>query len=82
MRRLFSTAVALGILLAPSAATYAASEGPSATPRRAVDHGMDFAKARALAPSMAPVLAPERRAPETDGLSRNDEDCNYGCIDH
>ena len=38
----------------------------------------DFAEARAYVRPAAPV-AP---APETDGLSRNDEECNYGCIDH
>ena len=33
--------------------------------------------ATALAPSMfVPVL------PETDGLSRNPDDCKYGCIDN
>ncbi len=35
-------------------------------------------KAVALVP--APVVVPA--APETDGLSRNRDDCNYGCIDN
>ena len=36
--------------------------------------------ATALAPaSVAPAAVPSR---ETDGLSRNDEDCRFGCIDH
>ena len=39
-----------------------------------------FAKARALAP--APALLRAVPAKDTDGLSRNPEDCNMGCIDN
>jgi hypothetical protein len=42
------------------------------------DRVADFAKANALVSPAAPVA----RSRETDGLSRNDEDCNMGCIDH
>jgi hypothetical protein len=28
------------------------------------------------------VVAPSAPLPETDGLSRSDEDCKFGCIDH
>jgi hypothetical protein len=48
----------------------------------------DFAKARALlSPAPVPPLGTENHGrleplPETDGLSRQDEDCNIGCIDH
>jgi hypothetical protein len=38
----------------------------------------DFAEARAYA-SPTTTFA---QAPETDGLSRKDEECNFGCIDH
>jgi hypothetical protein len=38
----------------------------------------DFADAKAYASPRTPVS----QAPETDGLSRNDEECNFGCIDH
>jgi hypothetical protein len=34
------------------------------------------------ATALKPAPATAVRAPETDGLSRNDDDCNYGCIDH
>jgi hypothetical protein len=41
----------------------------------------DFAKARALVSPGSYVPAP--REPETDGLSRNPDDCaKYGCIDN
>ena len=36
--------------------------------------------ATALAP--APAMVPAAPAPETDGFSRDREDCNYGCIDN
>jgi hypothetical protein len=38
----------------------------------------DFADAKAYASPRTPVS----QAPETDGPSRNDEECNFGCIDH
>ena len=76
----FRTFLAFGLLVASCAASGAESSAPV---RHAVHHNrLDFAKARALAPSMAPVVRPEPVLPETDGLSRHDEDCNYGCIDH
>jgi hypothetical protein len=28
------------------------------------------------------AVAPSAPLPETDGLSRRDEDCKFGCIDH
>jgi hypothetical protein len=42
----------------------------------------DMTKAKALAPLefMPPMRADHR--PETDGLSRNVDECNYGCIDN
>ena len=83
MRRLFFAAITLGIMLAPAAATFAAADAAaSAPPRHVVHHRPDFARARAYASATPILLAPLPRIPETDGLSRNDEDCNYGCIDH
>jgi hypothetical protein len=38
----------------------------------------DFAEARAYVSPTTPVA----QVPETDGLSRKDEECNFGCIDH
>ena len=37
-----------------------------------------FAAARAYVSPATPVP----QAPETDGLSRKDEECKFGCIDH
>jgi hypothetical protein len=34
------------------------------------------------ATALMPAPATAVRAPETDGLSRNDDDCRFGCIDH
>ena len=44
----------------------------------AVDRVADFAQARAYVSLVKPVA----QAPETDGLSREDKECNFGCIDH
>ncbi|HEY3621668.1 MAG TPA: hypothetical protein VGL12_04585 [Roseiarcus sp.] len=38
----------------------------------------DFSEARAFVSPATPVA----QAPETDGLSRKDEECNFGCVDH
>ena len=38
----------------------------------------DFAQARAY----VSLVKPAAQAPETDGLSRDDKECNFGCIDH
>jgi hypothetical protein len=34
------------------------------------------------ATALMPAPATAVRVPETDGLSRNDDDCRFGCIDH
>jgi len=36
----------------------------------------------ATALALAPAPAAAVRIHETDGLSRNSDDCNFGCIDH
>ncbi len=38
----------------------------------------DFAETTAYVSPVTPIA----QAPETDGLSRKDEECNFGCIDH
>jgi hypothetical protein len=88
MRLAFTLAVSLFALPALGAPTHETGHKP--THHRVAD----FAKARAFL-NPAPVLFPEailpsglenhdrlRRLPETDGLGRNDEDCNMGCVDH
>jgi hypothetical protein len=37
-----------------------------------------FGEARAYVSPVTPVA----QGPETDGLGRNDEQCNMGCVDH
>jgi len=84
--RLFSTmapmiALAVGFtLVAP--VTSQASDG--ATSMRKHDfhaHRVAYSGLPRAATALAPALVPAAPAPETDGLSRNREDCNYGCID-
>jgi hypothetical protein len=89
--------LALGLALAAPVAAYA-YDGASATIRhhhmlvihRSVVHRSVQVTALASAPAAAPVLgfwsptyipAPEEH--ETDGLSRNPNDCiTYGCVDN
>jgi hypothetical protein len=83
MNVLIKTATALGFILAiplfalpaHSAPAYEAGHKP---PRHRI---ADSAKARALVSPGSYVPAP--RKAETDGLSRNPDDCpKYGCIDN
>ena len=86
----------LGFILAFSLFAVSALGAPAQdTGYRPAHHRpADFAKARALV-SPSPVLVPEAILPagqenhgrlttaaKTDGLSRADDDCNFGCIDH
>jgi hypothetical protein len=77
------TALSLGFFMAGAAAANAGDASRTLMyelhAHRAVNHETVDPRASALAP--APIAALVRRG-ETDGLSRNDEDCNYGCIDH
>jgi hypothetical protein len=83
MNVLIKTATALGFILviplfalpAHSAPAYEAGHKP---PHHRI---ADSANARALVSPGSYVPAP--RKPETDGLSRNPDDCSkYGCIDN
>lgn len=83
MKTHLKTSLALGLVLILNGgvfSAYAASAPDKIAPHAHHLKG-SFVKAKALAPIVAPQ-APAPRLPETDGLSRNDEDCNYGCIDH
>lgn len=96
MNACFRASMALGFLLAvPPVAFPALSASATETGHQPAHHrAAAFAKASALV-SRPPVLIPEavlplgaeyhgqqRPLPETDGLGRNDEQCNFGCIDH
>ncbi len=82
MKTVFKASIAIGIVLSLSAAAYPAeSRHVVVHSHQTVHHMANFAKATALAAPALPAARPPS-LPETDGLSRNDEDCNYGCIDH
>jgi hypothetical protein len=72
------TALAL-FLAVPLLALPALANAGHATRHKPAHHGApDFTRAEALA---SPARLAQR-VRETDGLSRNDEDCNFGCVDH
>jgi hypothetical protein len=69
----FILAIPLFALPALGAPTHEATQKPA-------HHQMsDFTVASGCARCGAEPVA---QAPETDGLSRKDEECNMGCIDH
>jgi hypothetical protein len=72
--------MALGFLLAVPLFAIPAFGAPThdARPQPARHRVADFSEARANVSPATPVA----EAPETDGLSRKDEECNFGCIDH
>jgi hypothetical protein len=83
MNVLIKTATALGFILAIPLLALPAHGAPSyEAGHKPPDHRItDSAKGRALVSPGSYVPAP--RKPETDGLSRNSDDCaKYGCIDN
>jgi hypothetical protein len=78
MRKAFILSAALGFAAAPVMSDPLDRAGLPMSGHRTIQHRATFNNATALAPSL-PVPSGWR---ETDGLSRNDDDCNYGCIDH
>jgi hypothetical protein len=76
----FKAPTALGFLLAvPLFALPAHGATAYDTGHKAAQHRVaDFAEATAYASPLAPVA----QGQETDGLSRKDEECNFGCVDH
>ena len=81
MRKAFMLSIALGVATAaPVMSALADTAGLPTSGHRTIHHRATFAKATALAaPSPVPSTEGSR---EIDGLSRNGDDCNYGCIDH
>ena len=76
----FKAPVALGFILAIPLFALPAHGAPLTkrdTSRRSI--------ASRISPTREPMSSPATpvaQAPETDGLSRKDEECNFGCIDH
>jgi hypothetical protein len=76
MRSAFILSIVLGIAqTVPSAA-----HTPTSAHRTIHHWSVNMAKATALASSVAAVPWPPSH--DTDGLSRDQDDCNMGCIDH
>jgi len=70
------------VLLIVPAAAHAASDGvrPAAHYQRVVHRHVMPASAEALSPSLlAPAVRPDD---DSDGLTRNRDECNRGCIDN
>jgi hypothetical protein len=82
MKEAFILSLALGLALAAPAAANPLDKGSErVSDSRTVHHKANFANATALWPVSAVTMS-QAVTRETDGLSRNDEDCNSGCIDH
>jgi hypothetical protein len=77
MRSLTITAIALAVTLCSPVAVYA-NDSPTTVLKGHAYHRL----AHAVIPKNATALAPVVRERETDGLSRDREDCNNGCIDN
>ena len=78
------TSIALGLVLAVNIGIFSvhAASAPDPTQRAAHHHKSDFEKAEAIAPRFLLSPAPAAHVPETDGLSRDREDCVMGCVDN
>ena len=73
-------ALAFGFALTTPISVYAqVGAQPTYKHKAHVDHITAIPSA---ATALMPAPATAVRAPETDGLSRNDDDCKFGCIDH
>jgi hypothetical protein len=76
----FKAPMAFGFILAIPLFVLPAHGAPAYdTEHKPAQHRIaDFAQATAY---VSPVT-PAAQAVETDGLSRKDEECNFGCVDH
>jgi hypothetical protein len=74
-------ALAFGFALAKPIPAYA--QGGAQPTYKHNTHVRHFMAIPRTATALTPAPATAVRAPETDGLSRNDDDCSkFGCIDH
>jgi hypothetical protein len=76
----FKAPMALGFLFAiPLFALPAHGANAYDAGHKSAQHRVaDFAEATAYASPVKPAA----QAPETDGLSRENKECNFGCVDH
>jgi hypothetical protein len=88
MRTLFKALVAIGIILVVPVAAHPMDRPNSrALSYRPAHHKPNIAEATGLVPTPGNVRSSARIKVDdvsrsVDGLSRNDDDCNKGCIDH
>jgi hypothetical protein len=81
MKMAFILSIAFGVAAAaPVMSDPLDTAGVPTSGHRTIHHRPTFAKAIALAP--LPALTSAQPSRNTDGLSRNSEDCNYSCIEH
>ncbi len=78
MKSLTTTVMALALSLCASVAVYA-NDGATKVHHSHVYQRVAHAAIPDNATALSPTVAHE---PETDGLSRNREDCNMGCVDN
>ena len=83
MRKASIASVLLGIGLATPVAANAFDLSTMRSPaNHTFHHKGTLARATALVAQTPSLTMWEPALRETDGLSRNDDDCKYGCIDH
>jgi hypothetical protein len=78
-----STSAALAFSFALAVPILAYADGAAQVYKQTRHHAAHVEISRdasALAPAWA--MSAAGRVPETDGLSRNRDDCNYGCIEN
>ena len=80
MNRSLGASMALGCILTIPLFAFSAPGGaaPAMEQWARHHHVGDFAKAKAFVSPAPPALS----KPETDGLSRDPNDCKFGCIDN
>ena len=79
------TVFTLRSMVASLAALVAASASAGAQPtykHKAPVHQFVYMSIPVTATALVPAPVASVRTHETDGLSRNPDDCNYGCIDN
>lgn len=79
----FAPMVALAVGVAFAAPTSLAAESAYPFHKHAVQtHRVTGLPSNAIALAPVQALVPAARVRDSDGLSRNSDDCNMGCIDH
>ncbi len=80
--KVVTVGLACCFVLAAPLPVYSHDVAPAGNKHSAHVHQVARATISANATALAPVALPRAPARETDGLSRDSDDCNMGCIDH